>query len=138
MGIMRKTGSVCDYVAERNRELALAYRQCIVKCRKIKMWDTLKEVVNMPSSRLWISEPRAAAVIREYLSGKRCGSKSRRSPLYAEVWRRYQKLAAERPDDSFDDIVYDVVNSPAPKFYLTAGSAKVILCKFRCAGRHRE
>ena len=134
--VLKKFGSVCDYIEQRNKELYRTYHEAIASAQTIHLDELLLKVINSPTSRLWLSEYRAAEVVKEFLrNGGKCKQHQKRNEMYNEVWRRYQKLVKERPNDSFANIIFDVVNSPADSFYLTIGSAKVIICKIRCGMR---
>ena len=131
--LVKKHGSVCDYIEQRDKELYHRYREALASAQTIHLDELLLNVINSPTSRLWLSEYRATEVVKELIrNGGRAKYHQKRGEMYREVWRRYKALAAKRPNDSIEDIVYDAVNSPANSFYLTIGSAKVIICKIRC------
>lgn len=130
---MKKIGSVCDYIKDRDKELYHRYREALATAQTIKLDDILLSVINSRTSRLWLSENRAAEIIKSFIRADgKFKPNPKRAEIYSEVWRRYRRLRSKRPNDAFSDIVFDVVNSPADSFYLTIGSAKVIICKIRC------
>lgn len=130
---MKKIGSVCDYINDRDKELYHRYREALATAQTIKLDDILLSVIHSRTSRLWLSENRAAEIIKSFIRADgKFKPNPKRAEIYSEVWRRYRRLRSERPNDAFSDIVFDVVNSPADSFYLTIGSAKVIICKIRC------
>ena len=130
---MKKIGSVCDYINDRDKELYHRYREALATAQTIKLDDILLSVINSHTSRLWLSENRAAEIIKSFIRADgKFKPNPKRAEIYSEVWRRYRRLRSKRPNDAFSDIVFDVVNSPADSFYLTIGSAKVIICKIRC------
>lgn len=130
---MKKIGSVCDYINDRDKELYHRYREAIATAQTIKLDDILLSVIHSRTSRLWLSENRAAEIIKSFIRADgKFKPNPKRAEIYNEVWRRYRRLRSKRPNDAFSDIVFDVVNSPADSFYLTIGSAKVIICKIRC------
>ena len=130
---MKKIGSVCDYITDRDKELYHRYREAIATAQTIKLDDILLSVIHSRTSRLWLSENRAAEIIKSFIRADgKFKPNPKRAEIYNEVWRRYRRLRSKRPNDAFSDIVFDVVNSPADSFYLTIGSAKVIICKIRC------
>ena len=130
---MKKIGNVCDYINDRDKELYHRYREALATAQTIKLDDILLSVIHSRTSRLWLSENRAAEIIKSFISADgKFKPNPKRAEIYNEVWRRYRRLRSKRPNDAFSDIVFDVVNSPADSFYLTIGSAKVIICKIRC------
>ena len=130
---MKKIGSVCDYINDRDKELYHRYREALATAQTIKLDDILLSVIHSRTSRLWLSENRAAEIIKSFIRADgKFKPNPKRAEIYNEVWRRYRRLRSKRPNDAFSDIVFDVVNSPADSFYLTVGSAKVIICKIRC------
>ena len=130
---MKKIGNVCDYINDRDKELYHRYREAIATAQTIKLDDILLSVIHSRTSRLWLSENRAAEIIKSFIRADgKFKPNPKRAEIYNEVWRRYRRLRSKRPSDAFSDIVFDVVNSPADSFYLTIGSAKVIICKIRC------
>ena len=130
---MKKIGSVCDHINDRDKELYHRYREALATAQTIKLDDILLSVIHSRTSRLWLSENRAAEIIKSFIRADgKFKPNPKRAEIYNEVWRRYRRLRSKRPNDAFSDIVFDVVNSPADSFYLTIGSAKVIICKIRC------
>ena len=130
---MKKIGNVCDYINDRDKEIYHRYREAIATAQTIKLDDILLSVIHSRTSRLWLSENRAAEIIKSFIRADgKFKPNPKRAEIYNEVWRRYRRLRSKRPNDAFSDIVFDVVNSPADSFYLTIGSAKVIICKIRC------
>ena len=130
---MKKRGNVCDYINDRDKELYHRYREALATAQTIKLDDILLSVIHSRTSRLWLSENRAAEIIKSFIRADgKFKPNPKRAEIYNEVWRRYRRLRSKRPNDAFSDIVFDVVNSPADSFYLTIGSAKVIICKIRC------
>ena len=130
---MKKIGNVCDYINDRDKELYHRYREALATAQTIKLDDILLSVIHSRTSRLWLSENRADEIIKSFIRADgKFKPNPKRAEIYNEVWRRYRRLRSKRPNDAFSDIVFDVVNSPADSFYLTIGSAKVIICKIRC------
>lgn len=108
----------------------------------VKMNTIAQEVANRPSSRFWVSEDRAKAVMYSWITHEKTGDPY---PLYAdpekmhplhkdmynEIFARYKILRQKHPDWSHIEIVRRVINSPAPSFYLTPYSIKVYFYKHR-------
>ena len=127
---MKPHGSKFEYEQERDKDLMRAYHHLIEKTAYISMPLIYEEVVDMPSARFWVSEERAAIVIAAMMRGDKLSSmRHNKREMFREVYRRAVKLKKECPNMSVFDIAFNVVRQPAPKFYLTPGSAKVIICK---------
>ena len=109
-----------------------AYHELIKSAQYILMPEIYHKVVDMPTRRFWISEGRAAIVISAMMKGdtlENMGPLKRE--MYNEIYSRVIKLREKKPDLPIIQLVEMVVEQPAPKFYLTPGSAKVLICKIR-------
>ena len=109
-----------------------AYHELIKSAQYILMPEIYHKVVDMPTRRFWISEGRAAIVISAMMKGdtlENMGPLKRE--MYNEIYCRVIKLREKKPDLPIIQLVSQVVEQPAPKFYLTPGSAKVLICKIR-------
>lgn len=127
-----KGKSKFPYEEERNNELMEAYiRECASR-KEIRTDELFPCVVASSPSRFWVSEERAAIVIGEMMRG---GQLKRMRPLkrtmYYEIYNRVKRLQARRPDWPLSRLVAEVVCQPAPHFYLTPGSAKVIISRIK-------
>lgn len=128
---MKKSGSVFEYTADRDNDLMNAYHKLISEARHLSLPDIYRRVVDMPSKRFWVSEERAAIVLSLMVRDEKHinrFSKSKKE-MYEELYRRAMKLKKERPEMSISEIAFQVVQQTAPKFYLTPGSAKIIICR---------
>lgn len=47
--------------------------------------------------------------------------------MYREIYRRFLNNRRSRPADSIADIVFDIVNAPAPRSYLSWQRTKNII-----------
>lgn len=128
---MKHKGSYFEYEAERNRDLLRAYRELLLQPNVDK--DTLFErLVEMPSVRYWVSEERAYHVISSMIWDKPLPKmKPNKRAMYDDILEEVLRLNAIREHSSLYDLVFEVVNSPAPRFYLTPKSARVIIYKIR-------
>lgn len=127
---MKHIGSYFEYEKERNEDLLRAYRLCEV--RHLCKQSIYAMTVQMPARRFWVSEERATVVISQMLRGKPLRRmRPNKRKMFAEIYRRVLLLMTEKPDEPIAHLVFEVVNSPAPKFYLTPSSAKIIICKIK-------
>lgn len=126
-------GSKFEYEEQRNLNLLKVYRRVMSTADYSTLqWDIYKKVVMSESERFWVSEERADSIIcnmrRDYH-----GTLKRMYPLkrkmYKEIYQRTMQLLDKHPEMSRVDAIAEVLSGPAPEFYLTPGSAKVILCR---------
>jgi hypothetical protein len=92
--------------------------------------DTFRAIVNMPASRFYVSETRAAIVISNMLHG--CDISNMRPSkreMFEEIYRRVLALMAlpDYADVPIYQIVGEVIEQPAPKFYLSPVSARLYI-----------
>lgn len=130
---MKHYGSIFECERERNEDLIRAYREQIRSCAVIRIPDIFERVVNMPSKRFWVSEERAAIVIASMMKGNKLeGMRHTKREMFHEIYQRVMELKSKLSTKmSILDMVSIVVRQDAPKFYLTAGSAKVIFYKIK-------
>jgi len=96
------------------------------------MHDVFESVVNMPAQRFWISAHRAAVVVAAIDKGDDLTAmRPNKREMFMEIYRRYLLLRRDNPDAPAFHIVRQIVEQPAPKFYLSASSAKSIILKAR-------
>lgn len=126
--IMKHKGSVCDFNEERDNELKRVYTRLLVEMRWKNLREVFEAVSKQPASRFYVSELRALTVIKHReRTGMFPVMNETKQAMFEEIWNRYQYMRKVRPDDSAADIIFDIVNSPAPAFYLTPGSTRTIL-----------
>ena len=129
---MKHKGSTFEYKDERDRDLLRAYREQLMLCETIDLTEVFKKVVLMPSARFWVSEERAAIVIARMFKGDKLESmKPNTREMYEEIFKRVKDMKEHNPDMYLIDILFRVLRQPAPKFYLTPESAKVITTRIK-------
>lgn len=137
---MKHKGARMEFHRERTEDLMRAYVEYVSSCGKVSMSDVYRKIVDMPSSRFWVSDTRAAVVMSAVLRGEPVLERmwSLRREMYTEICRRVMKLRSQRPDMTVPQLCSAVVSQPAPKFYLTPGSAKMLICKARKEWKKRK
>lgn len=129
---MKNKGCGFEYAEERDNDLMRAYIEQIDSCGEIFLPSIFKRVVKMPSKRFWVSCERASIVIAEMVRGNKLTSmRPTKRAMFEEIYRRVMNLKRMHPEKTISQLVFDVIQEPAPQFYLTPGSAKVIVCKIR-------
>lgn len=127
---MKHNGSVFEYAQERNEDIMRAYIEQIDTCDKINLPQIFSRVVEMPSKRFWVSGERAAIVISNIMKGDDLSHmRSTKREMFFEIYKRVLELQSLYPKKSLLQLTCMAVQQEAPKFYLTAGSAKVIICR---------
>lgn len=129
---MKKKGSVSDFGPQRDMELLQAFRNQLHLLGCIPVNELFTRAAMSPSSRFWVSERRAAAVISKMLKGDRILSMNRKKrEMYFEILRRVKGIILSEPDIPLSEAVFRAVNSEAPEFYLTPKSARVMIYRLR-------
>ncbi len=129
---MKSRGDVIDFADQRGAELVKAWNKQCMQCERINWRTIAKHVVNTPCSRFWVSEERAAIVIGMMLKGITVvHSTSTKQEMFDEIYRRFLQERSKHPKASITSIIVKVVNSPAPKFYLTPHTAYVYIQAYR-------
>jgi hypothetical protein len=130
---MKSKGCTPNYSDERIDDLMTTYTSLLGSYDGyIDPEELFKRVVNMPSKRFWVSAERAAIVLSNMRKGDDLSNMGRtRREMFHEIYRRAEELQRKHPDMSIRQLAINVVYQPAPKFYLTAGSARVIIYKAR-------
>jgi hypothetical protein len=131
---MKPHGSKFEYEKDRINDLIRAYHELIDQSSHIRLPLIYKKVVNMPSARFWVSEERAAIVIAAMFKSESIddvlkGMRKNKKEMFHEIYKRALELRTQQPSLSVFDIAFQVVRQPAPKFYLTPGSARVYIYK---------
>lgn len=89
-----------------------------------------RKLAEHSATRFWVSAETAYAVVKRMLNGapllnmrpsKRC--------MYEEILRRALAMQTDNPSRSLQDIIEEVVEQPAPSFYMTPGTAYVLLSR---------
>lgn len=130
---MKKKGNGCYYIRQRNENLKREFlARLAINGRNIS--DAIKALTLVPADRFYISEERAESEIRKAWKNnagpkapRRGLSNPRRQAMIKEIMRRVEVLMRRNPGLSLKDAVFEVVNSPAPSFYLTGGTIRTIL-----------
>lgn len=129
---MKHYGATMEYSKERMNDLMRTYDNYISSCSHISMPEVYKNVVKSPSQRFWVSDIRATKVIYSMINGDRLEyMRPLKREMFREIHRRVTILKEEHKDWSISKCCSIVVTQQAPQFYLTAGSAKVMICKAR-------
>lgn len=128
---MKNKGAIMEYSRERLDDLMRVYDEYISSCKHIRMPEVYSKIVEMPARRFWVSDIRAALVISAMMRGETHKMQPLKKEMYEEIYKRVLELRDSRPTLTISQLCAIVIAQPAPKFYLTAGSAKIMICKAR-------
>lgn len=133
MFMARTSGSKVEYAQERADALMREYEGYVGSHSFIVVSEACRFIVSRPCPRFWVSPVRASVVVAALLKGRDVLSSMRpnKREMFLEIFIRVKALRERRPAWSLSRLVTEVVESPAPKFYLTPGSAKIMICKAR-------
>lgn len=127
--LMKHQGNVSDFAYLRNAELMAAFRKVLDEKQFFDINKDFEQVVNQPCSRFWTSEERATNVVAAIMRGQPIIHTMRptKQEMFLEIYHRVMALRKERPNTQLFDIVFEVVNSPAPKFYMHPRYARKVI-----------
>ena len=126
---MRKNCSYSEFNSQRREHLLRGYRESIARQSKISAERAFRDAADAPSPRFWVSEDRAAEVVSKIISNPSVITNmyKEKAEMYLEIYRRVLKLRKVYPDAPLSSLIFRVVNSTAPKSYLTWQRARTII-----------
>lgn len=128
---MKRAGSTFPFEAERNRDLLNAFRLLFPQHKTTDL-AFYQHIADMPSKRFWVTEERATLVILAMCRGFTISNMlSSKYEMYQEIYRRFLELRKQFPHTPTSTLVCEVVNQPAPKFYMTAKSVREIIYRIK-------
>lgn len=126
------TGSTLEYYDERINALMQEYERYIASHDYICIKEAFEYIVNQPCHRFWVSEFRAAVVIAGMMKGDTLRNMHiAKREMFNEIYNRTMDLRSKHPRMSIYRLVSIVIRQPAPKFYLSPNSAKIMFYKAR-------
>lgn len=129
---MKKKGAVAEFGPQRDRELLQAFRALFLKLGNVPAEALFAKAAESPASRFWVSEKRAAYVVSKMLKGDRILSMNpKKREMFFELARRVKSHIRNEPGITLTEATFRAVNSPAPEFYLTPNSARVMIYRIR-------
>ena len=134
---MRKKNSKAEFSDERSRWLLRNFRESLARQSKISISRAFQESVEAPAPRFWVSEARATRIIMQLLKGIDLteGMLPEKRKMYREIFRQVKIYKERHPEMAVGDIVFEIVNSPAPSSYLTPEYAYRVIKRSREQGR---
>lgn len=133
MGKRGKKGRFFEYRDERNADLLCVFRECVMNSPADESMDELyQRIVNSKSKRFWVSEEQASKVVSYMMKGNKIDYMSdNKRKMFEEIYIRVMKMREENPNIRLFRLVEIIVSQEAPCFYMTSGSAKVIISQIK-------
>ena len=129
---MKHAGTKMEFSEERMRDMIAARNKYIASCNHILMPEVYQYLSSAPAPRFYVTGTRAAHVVASILrEGEQALKRMRplKQEMFFEIYSRVSRLIPTHPDTSIYHLCVRVILQPAPKFYLTPGSIKVLLCR---------
>ena len=130
-------GNQTEFGRERNAALLDAFSSLVAAdTGLVDLTRVFHTVVATPATRFYVSERRAAAVVGAMRRGVSIARMNpERREMFAEIYRRVQHLLDAEPSLSIYEATFRVVNTAAPRFYLSPATARSIIYRERCMRR---
>lgn len=130
---MRKINSRCEFASERSELLIRNFRESLARQSVISVKRAFMDAAESPAPRFWVSEARATRIISMMMKGEDVlsGMFPQKQKMYREIYKRVMERKRENPQMPLGDIVFEVVNSPAPESYISWSNAKMLINKER-------
>lgn len=138
--IMRKKGSSPYFSRQRDTELYETFLAMVRNSGFINFRDLCQRVVAAPASRYWVSEDQALCVVRKMFAGIPLPANMRlcKRRMYESIYSALQGLMDTTPDLSLEAMVFEVVNSAAPSYFMTPATAEAVIYKVKNERKSRR
>ena len=120
---------ISEFTSQRSELLLRNFRKSLAEQSVISARRAFRDAVDAPAPRFWVGEARAARIISRMCKGEdpTVDMLPEKAEMYREIFRRVSALRLEEPEASLGDLVFRVVNSEAPRSYLSISRAKNII-----------
>lgn len=137
---MKQPGTKIEYSEERVRDLMRVHDEYIDTCKHIRMTELYKTIVDKPSKRFWVSETRCALVVSAMIRGEDILDSMwpTKKEMFQELYNRVVVLKKLYPDKTMIELCTMAIYQEAPKFYLSPGTAKVMISKYKKQWRREK
>ena len=115
---MKKSGSISEFIEQRDRELSAAFREILLTA-DMPLSEMFAAAAKRPCSRFWVGESRAFRVIKEMIGGEHLdpdgiGNARQKREMYGEILHRVEERLRSDSGCRLEQAVHDAVNSPHP------------------------
>lgn len=123
---MKKKGCTSDFTRQRKEELRKAFFSQGVYSTSDAV---LERTVKTPASRFWVDPDRARDVMSRIEKDPQSLTRMHpeRQRMYTAIFRKYQEIRHQFPNQSKIQSVTMAIYSGAPEFYLSTSRARTIL-----------
>lgn len=130
---MKKPNCICEFSTQRSQLLIKNFREALARQSKISAAIAFKDAAEAPVPRFWVSEARAARIVNALFQGVDLleNMHPNKKEMYLEIFRRVKEIKKKNPSMAIGDIVFEVVNNPAPKSYISPVSVARIVYSSR-------
>ena len=128
---MKKKSAVSEFNGHRREHLLKNFKESIARQSHISAERAFRDAAESPAPRFWVSEDRAAEVVSKMISDPEytMNMYHEKAEMYHEIYRRVKNLQKVYPGLPLSALVFRVVNSEAPKSYLSWQRARTIIRK---------
>lgn len=132
---MKKPHCRMEFVDERDADVMRCFRMAAASAAQISLKEITGQIARMPAKRFWVSQERACSVISCIARGMPVlhGMRPCKQRLYIEIFRRVAGRQQSCPQRTLTDIVSEVIEEPAPEFYMEPLTILDIIYKSRRA-----
>lgn len=117
-----------EYIEQRNRDLFEAFKRIIDDTPfPIRLKDVLPRTVCQPAKKFYISSRNAMEMVVRLRNGEIIDMTPERSRLFRNIMDLVAEQELKKPGTPLRNIIEEVIDMPAPEFYLKPSSAKIIL-----------
>ena len=126
---MKKKNCRCEFASERSESLLKNFRASLAVQSQISAQKAFREAVDAPAPRFWVSEARAMRIVSMMMKGIDIldSMHPEKQRMYKEIFRRVMRIKENSPEIPLGDIVFQVINDPAPCSYITWQYASKII-----------
>lgn len=133
---MKNVGDTSEHRPARNTDLYEVFLKKLEESRQVQLRTVLEQTVKSPAKRFYVGRRRAQDVVTHLLGGGNLdGMRPERARMFSEIFTRCKAMMESGRAIPLPDLIDEVLRQPAPEFYLTPGSAAVIIHYIRTEKR---
>ncbi len=123
-----------EFIEQRNADFMESYNRVLKRYGRyapfVKKSTLIAEALQEPAKRFYVTHDQCVIIIRQMIKGKKTYIKSpQKIEMYNEILRRVKKELSLRPTRGLYGAIDYVLSNPAPKFYMTKGTAWMLFNK---------
>jgi len=123
-----------DFINQRNQDFMESYNRVLKgygkKAPFIKKNRLIIEALQQPAKRFYVTHDQCVIIIRQMIKGESTYIKSSlKLEMYNEILIRVKRELSIRPTRGLYGAIDYVLSKPAPKFYMTKGTAELLYYK---------